>query len=483
MNRHFLKFIILASAACAALSACNSSEQEEMENVSKLASSTLVKSFSLNSNYKLMAKLDSVFFSIDQVKAEIFNADSLPWGTDVRKLTVNVGLPSTGSLEIIMPKLSDGTDTVIDLQQNPTDSINFSHGRVWLRVGSNNGDFQRIYTVKVNVHQCNPDSLQWDTSVSALPSTLATPLRERTVELNGTYYSLTRNASALQLSTTTDPASKTWTHSAVTSLPADVDVHSLTASTDALYILTGTGALLTSTDGIYWQQAQEGGWSHLYGGFGSDVVGVKGSQWATYPGGRSGEIPAEMPVKATSPMWSYSSEWAIEPQAIFVGGTTASGAHSGHAWGFDGERWMQLSGRNGRRALPEADNMQLFPYFTFIKGNRVFFTNRQSAWIAFGGRLADGSVQKKVYVSLDNGLNWREGSESIQLPKEIAPRWGASVVLCEKTFTVNGSRAVKPITEWDAPYIYLIGGHDASGRLFDQTWCGVINRLTFRPLQ
>lgn len=474
------RFVILALAgSVVGLSGCDSSVKEDIESISKTSSSTLVKSFALRSNPKVMAHLDSVFFSIDQVRGEIFNADSLPWGTDVRKLVVNINIPNAGSVELIMPKLSDGTDTIIDLKQTSGDSINFSHGRVWLRVGSENAEYERVYSVKVNVHQCNADSLQWSAEKRTLPGTLPAPLAQRAVELNGKYYSLMQNASEIQLSTSADPDLDSWETAQVGTLPADIKVGSLTASTDALYVLSESGSVFSSTDGLNWQSVQSG-WSHIYGAIGSELVGVNGSRWVTYPGGLSGEIDPEMPVSGTSQMWTYTNEWALGPQAIFVGGRKASGALSGQAWGFDGQSWVRLSGLNGRKSLPDAEDYVVFPYFTFRTNEKTYFTNRQSAWFAFGGKKADGTMLPDVYVSLDNGLNWLRGVQGVQLPAEIAPRYGASVLLVEKTFT---SRAVKPITEWNAPYVHLYGGFDASGKLYDQTWIGIINRLTFKPLQ
>lgn len=44
------------------------------------------------------------------------------------------------------------------------------------------------------------------------------------------------------------------------------------------------------------------------------------------------------------------------------------------------------------------------------------------------------------------------------------------------------SRVSQLPTEWQCPYIYLFGGVDAEGTLYNSIWRGVINRLTFRPL-
>lgn len=44
------------------------------------------------------------------------------------------------------------------------------------------------------------------------------------------------------------------------------------------------------------------------------------------------------------------------------------------------------------------------------------------------------------------------------------------------------SRAIKPVTSWECPYIYLIGGVNEYGELNNNIWRGVINRFTFKPL-
>lgn len=482
MKRHFSRLFILALGAIVSLSACESTTEEttEEETYTDSPSGTIVTAFSLKPNYKLLANLDSVFFSIDQVRGEIFNADSLPWGTDVRKLTVNITVPSTSAVEIIMPKLSDGTDTVINFLENSTDSINFSHGKVWLRVASEDGNYERIYNVKLNVHQCNSDSLQWSSEVRNLPAQPSGLAAQRTVELNDKFYSLSQGSAELILSTADTPGQTEWVNTPITTLPADVKVNSFTATADALYILTESGSLLTSVDGANWTEA-ETGWSHIYGAYESEIIGVKGTSWVSYPGGRTGSIDAEMPVKGTSQMWSYINEWAIAPQAILIGGVKADGTYSGNAWAFDGNSWVRLSNRINERVLPEARDFQLFPYFTFRVNKTNFFANKQSAWFAMGGIKADGKIQEKVYVSLDNGVNWVVAPEDLQLPAAVSARAAASIVLSNHTFTA--SRVVKPITEWDAPYVYMFGGYDASGKLFNELHIGVVNRLTFKPLQ
>ena len=75
---------------------CNS-EKEDIATVSY--SSVAVEGFSLAADDSVLANLDSVFFTIDLNNALIFNADSLPVGTDVSKLVVKVNTTSVGGVE------------------------------------------------------------------------------------------------------------------------------------------------------------------------------------------------------------------------------------------------------------------------------------------------------------------------------------------------------------------------------------------------
>lgn len=481
MKLRFAKFIISGLLIGGLLTACNKKTDDDEDETSLAdvgSASTIVTGFSLKSNHKLLVGLDSVFFSIDQVTAQIFNADSLPNGTDVRKLQVSVSAPTAAkSVDIIMPSLYNGKDTVINYLKNPKDSINFSQGSVMLRVTSASGQEERVYTVKVNVHKINADSLQWNATCEKLPSNLSQrPVDAKSVQLGDKYYTLTTNSTGASMAISTDPLLGQW-NSQSTELPADARVQTLCATTDALYIIGGD-KLFRSTDGLTWTDTETEGWTWLYGGYDTDIVGAKGSQWATYPTSATGAIPAAMPVKGTSTLWTYTDDWFISPQAIFVGGVTADGSYSGDAWGFDGANWGRLSSRN---ALPEAEGITLFPYFTYRTGNNKFYIiTRYSCWIAIGGKTEKG-LNNKVYISLDNGVNWREAPLAMQLPSALSPRFGASVMLADKTYGV--SRAVTPITSWDAPFILLSGGKNAQGSLYDQLWTGVINRLTFKPLQ
>ena len=77
---------------------CNDDDTSEMVTIEGDYYNCGITSFSLSKNDSVLRALDSVFFSIDMINAEIYNADSLPKGTDIRKIVVNVGASAAKSV-------------------------------------------------------------------------------------------------------------------------------------------------------------------------------------------------------------------------------------------------------------------------------------------------------------------------------------------------------------------------------------------------
>ena len=138
------------------------------DNNVTLASDTAITSFSLgtmkrivhttsstgaDSTYKVSVTGSDYKFSVDQVNHRIFNADSLPQGTDVSKVLCSV------------TALNNGGVFVEDLKEEGSllfvsDSIDFSVPRKF-RVYASDGSGYETYNVQVNVHQENGDVFDW----------------------------------------------------------------------------------------------------------------------------------------------------------------------------------------------------------------------------------------------------------------------------------------------------------------------------------
>lgn len=499
MIRKFSSLLIAALAALW-LTGCNKdSSSSDDDSFVDLTASTMVTNFQLEANRKILANLDSVFFSIDLANRSIYNADSLPYGTDVSRMVVTVKVPNSARLEMYMPSRFTGQDTVVDLTANPRDSINFVDGRNYLRVIAPDETSVANYSVKVNVHRVLPDSLRWSKSArGTLPSNITYPTASATVRFHGQMLSLASSSLRTTLNVTADPFDfDSWQQTNLTTLPEGADVNTLTATTEALYILTADGALHTTTDPMMasWSEAEpaSAGWSHIYGAFGDRIVGVRGAEWATWPPSASGAIAdmgADFPVKQTSQLVEYTSEWSLEPQAMMAGGITASGSTTGAVWGFDGQSWFRYSSTNGVRALPDdADGYTIFPYFTFVTWSNNYKVTKRATWLAIGHFTAADkrSTRSCVYTSLDNGLNWSEAPVNLQLPDDVPPFYCARAYVLPHTMSDN-LRAITPITEWDTDFVYVFGGlcfdpYDRQTKLRNQMWRAVIERLTFKPLQ
>jgi hypothetical protein len=169
--------------------------------------------------------------------------------------------------------------------------------------------------------------------------------------------------------------------------------------------------------------------------------------------------------------------WAAGLQGYIVGGRKKDGSLSGDTWGFDGQSWARISAGS----LEEAEGRAVFPYTFSETDTTTWRTVERKVLVSIGGKRADNTIVKEVHYTNDMGVHWFKADSLKQLPPELAPCHSASVVVANHE--IKASRAIRPITEWDAPYIYLAGGYDVNGRFMPNIWRGVLNYLTLKPLQ
>lgn len=490
------------------ISACNS-DSDSFVSTSNYSDCS-VSSFSLVRDDSVIKGLDSVFFSIDLVNAEIFNADSLPMGTKVDKLLISVGTSSASGCNLTYRIPGTNRDTTVSYIDSPKDSINFADGPVKMQIVSYDGLAKRDYTIKVNVHTVATDTLFWDQAArSSLPGNISSPTVQKTVEFDGKVYCLTSDGTRASLASTANPYYNDWTVSDV-NLPADADVSSFAASTEAFYITDVTGRLFESADAKTWNQT-EAYMNHIYGGYAGTLLGARkdsdGWKYVTYPASTETAVPAEAPVSGTSQVVLYESKWSSLPLAVCVGGRTAAGRLTGATWGYDGEIWSKISLRD----IDEREDLALFPYFTLRTVSGFWRVTDRPTLIAVGGRYnstAGSVVSKSIYVSYDQGLTWDIDTGYLALPDYIPDFAGAQGVVVSTELgqvprSVDGwtpfagnrmpvwatpvpfartSRVSTAVTEWECPFIYLFGGENKAGDLYNTVWRGVIRRFTFKPL-
>lgn len=495
--------ILVALVATTTFFGCNQTDDTENEIT---YASTMVRSFKLKPNAYVLSALDTVFFSIDLANAKIFNADSLPYGTRIDKLVVDIATDACKTVELTMRK-NDGADTIVNYLTNSTDSINFANGPVNLRVVSYDGKAERNYEIKVNVHTVIPDSLCWsEIAMRPLPTSLSNITAQRSVATTDKAVCLTTNGTDFCIATTADPATEQWEPS-TPNFQFNPDINSLTAAEATLFILDDAGALYSSDDlGATWNATGET-WSAIVGNYGSTLLGLSynGAKYmhVTYPATTVTEAEEKFPVSGFSSQCTITSRWTQNQQKVIAGGRDAAGNLNRLVWGFDGTNWAVLS-----KSLPIAVEHASLIKFNVAKTDTLTWQTRQiETLLLIGGKTPKG-ISNTTYISHDLGINWKQADDLLQLPEYIQPRYNAQALVYNTTMSVNraasvwqpypakqlpgwwlpidyapNSRAVAPIEEWECPYIYLFGGYNSQGNLFDSVWKGTIRRLMFQPLQ
>lgn len=502
MNRKLSFYIVMASLLFS-FAACNSTvEDEELEDTT--ISNVMVTEFSLEKNDKILQNLDSVFFSIDLASSRIYNADSLPKGTVLGKVPVKITTPYVSVAEIRVPGVTT-SDSLINYLDDPKDSVDFSHGPVSLKLVALDGVTTKTYTIQINVHRMEPDSLYWNQlAMRRLPDVFAAPRSQRTVEFDGAFYCMMSNGSetALVKSETPDFASYTLADGTI---PANINVNTLTVGADALYVLDIDNNLYEYKSGQWSDTGAE--MSHIYGYYSDKLLGVRRDaegifQHTTYPFTEESPVADDCPITGTSVSMLYATPWAAEPWMLVVGGATASGSLTGSTWAYDGKRWANVS----ITQMEPRSNVTLFSYYTYST-NSNWVTKQYPTLFALGGLDKNGRCDNTVYVSRDRGVHWTKGDELLQLPSYIQKVNNAQALVVNTVMgasrsasgwteypslrlpawwqieTFADSRISHLDTQWNCPFIYLYGGYTASGSLSDTIWRGVINRLSFKPLQ
>ncbi len=490
MKTQKIYFFLCIAALVLSVISCNSDDDVDDYVAYQ---SVRVKSFSLEKNDSVLANLDTVFFTIDLTKGLIYNADSLPVGTDVSALIANMTFDNVGDAMIYIEKGNPAKVDSINYRTNPKDSIDFT-GKVTMKVTAENGRTTKMYSLKVNVHQANPDSLYWTGhfGVRPLPSGADVNVEaQKSIYYNKQVYTYIAANSVYTLYITDDPYGDDWAENGL-NLSFEPNLQSIVTTDEAMYMLSTGGELFSSTDGVEWTSTGANFYS-LQGAWKSRVLGVvldndiyKHDYYPRPEGFTPVEVASDFPITGSSPMVTFVSEYDLDsPQSIMVGGRTAANTLTGATWGYDGSIWAQLQG-----VVTPCEGAVLFPYFTF-KTDEYWMTTKYSAWILIGGRTSSG-VSSTVYLSLNNGNTWAVAPVSMTMPAYIKPRAFASVAVVDADYQAGEAsslwKLMPPVGEvtrgsdYQIPYIYLFGGENNSGKIYNEMWRGAIGRLTYPPI-
>lgn len=418
--------------------------------------------------------IQNFVFNIDQyhgVAADtttgfIQNLDSLPYGRVVNSLYPKVTFQSTnGNIYINDSLWEDG------------DSIDFSVPVV-LKNTSYDGLYTKSYTIYINVHQVDPDSMHLEREASSLPGAASA---NKLIEKNGVLFDFVPVAGGgLNLFRSADSC-KTWTSQLVSGLTGDMNLQSLCSFGSKFYITSKNFVSYLSSDGgLSWIVINpkttdlnattiltlygEINGKYITDPIDSTLTGMLLTSAGETRFGRSAdgvtwEVGSKVP--AGFPFTEYAlikSATVTNVQFYTISnGYDASGDLTANVWATeDGLKWISVNdGSVVFNTLPKRKNSTLFRYDGYL--------------VSFGGQDDSGNLYKDLHVSPDHGKTWKNADENWAFFKMDSGLAGAEVFVQHIPDLVNNK---------DREFIWILGGTRTDGAS-STIWKGYLNKMVF----
>lgn len=417
--------------------------KREVHMLDSLGKDTVIKTSYTGSNYDM---------TINQRSLTIENKDSLLYGSLLHAVLVDI----TYAGARLAYRIKEDEDSTW-LAYSAEDSMDL-RWPIELLLIANDGLSTRKYTLTLNVHQLEGDSLYWD-KVSEAEPLLQGMSQARSLILQGSLSVLGKRGDAIVLvENSTDGA---WNESP-TNLPAEANVETMVKRGNAFVVSTMDGDIYTTTDGKDWQKLNTPQHPGLVlAGSTSDFLYAlmdgelyrcsenEQGEWDFHAEGLD-ESSTYLPSKDVRAL--QMSQKNGSNRLVMVGNRTDETDETSVVWNKmwnedipENEAvWMYMNQTDENKCtLPQLKYLNLIQY--------------DEKCLAFGGPSVTGKgthqAMDALYVSQDYGISWRTDSEW-HLPKELK---GVSGPICSVVDENN--------------VLWII----ANGEL----WRGKLNRLDF----
>ena len=451
MRIKFLSVIVSFLIVSFALSSCLDSDDNY-----EFSSDATIHAFGIDTIHGKHYK-----FTIDQLNRLIYNRDSLPVGSDT-----------------IIDRILIDTMTVTGwiTSGSPTDTVFVMSDSVDLRPAMNNdagmlfkahaadGVTVREYKLKVNVHLQDPDSLVW-TDMQNRGNIFSNTInlgQQKAVILGDELFVYTSNTTAYK--TSTAPDKYNWSKVNVSNLPSDVKLTSAVEYNNALYMVTESKRVFSSTNGGAWTEVTTLGDNVivLINGFSdrlSGIVEINGKQYFNIcKDGKNWEaentadnltleeVPAGFPTENISTTQTNTGN-GVE-KVVLAGMPLANEQETIPWFALYGKGWASLANTVYDTSCPGMVNPAIMYY------GDMFY--------CFGGEL------DAIYNSI-TGIAWSKTETKFLLPQEFKGK-GAYSIIVEPT----KDKTVAPADKRD--FIWVIFGGNGTK---NEVWRGRLNRLGF----
>ncbi|MDR1610613.1 MAG: DUF6242 domain-containing protein [Candidatus Symbiothrix sp.] len=405
-------------------------------------------SFSLSSDS--VTTLKNVVFSIDQNHSLIYNHDSMAYQTEIKyKVIVNYTTASGNYLR----NITDSDSTWV----KSGDSIDVSKPLSLESFAI--GGKSKTYTFKLNIHQIDPDSVQYIQIASNQDFLQSEEIQ--TILFKNDFYTFVKTGDGIELYRSSDAVA--WEKIPLAELPANTIVRGIKSNGEKLFACTA--------DGDYYESAQADSWTKIPLDY--PVVSILGylklgegqaqlkeglsltvrkdnqtvfaclsdeNQWTF-----GDTVPAGFPV---SEFASFNSERLKLGYLTVIGGISSGGEVLNNVWSTkNGYYWAKLT-----------STAYVFPP---LRGANAIYYNDEY-WI-LNGRQTDDTYNSEVYSSKDWGTTWTLRQEKCWFPEDYTKRSGATAVV-----------------DAEGAYFYILGGRSESGEFLPEIWKGCLNKQTFK---
>jgi len=405
--------------------------------------------------------LSKVIFSIDQNGENgvgfIYNRDSMAYLTEIPD-SVIINYTSAAGIENVM-NITDGDS--IWVKQG--DSINVSKPQT-LKVFALDGKTVKLYNMQLNIHQVDPDSVQYSRIASDL--SFLKSADTKTVVLNKSYLTYSRlntlpppEYSNIQLHTTQDMV--IW-NGEFSGLPANAVIGGIQSNGNQLFAYTDEGELYTRYDSSadYWILIDKPDSIKVISILGYLYADSKHAEKLCMVVETNGKyvfastedfiqwdceeefVPEDFPLYDFT---SHSYQLMLTERVTLFGGLAKNGVVQNTVWSTeDGHYWAKLTGSSN-----------VFPP---LRGANVFFYDEEF-WLING--KSENEYNENVYSSTDGGITWTTKPQKFGMQEDYLLRYGASVV-----------------TDKENKSFYIIGGKQDEP--FPEVWRGFLNRRNFK---
>ena len=349
-------------------------------------------------------------FAVDQNTYEAYNVDSLPMGTNVKKVATKI---SCDGIAYLYVDSLNRYELWVE-----SDSFDYTNP-LKILVASTDGTNAQEYKISLNVHTLDPNQLYWN-KMSDNPASSSALVRLLVKDDNIFLFGCDDEGYVtLSVAPASDVTS--WSSKDVAGLPQSPNMNSLVQYAGNFYIVA-EGAIYTSADGEAWTNVPcNVAVATLFAASDKDnTVWAVANDSLAYTSDFSQGFTFVQPVAANFPRYDLSS--IISPlrtnlninRYVLVGRASQGAQSQPQVWSrlSSEKKWAYYAPSSYNEKLcPALESLVVFPY-----DDKLY---------AIGGHGVVGDAEvaslSTIYVSRDNGLTWEPaGEDGPSLPAELA---------------------------------------------------------------